>query len=268
MINVVAIRIRLVITSCTSKTLVNIFQILYVLVGLGIVTKIDKASLQLFYICVMVLFALLVWRIIFTRWLPKLCGVCQEPLGNIQYGQCPECKNYNTYDTKLWSKLEYTDIEAVHRAENNWLLQNILALLIVLLVFITPLFYLFFVGDHNIHVLNQKRRAAFYEIRSSFLRYSIAHGKPPTQLKQLLPTYVSKIPKALKTPKKDGKGTFVIKYQLKNEQPIFTFHVSHFPISKIHYNIALDRYKYESSFVEFLWETSLVFQGESSSESK
>ncbi len=265
MINVVAIRIRLVITSCTSKTLVNIFQILYVLVGLAIITQIDKASLQLFYICVMVLFALLVWRLIFTRWLPKLCGVCQEPLGNIQHGQCSECKNYNTYDTKLWSKLEFKDIDAVHRAEKNWLLQNLLALSIVLLVFITPLLYLFFVGDHDVHLLNQKRRVAFHDIRSPLLRYSVAHNKYPDQLKQLLPTYTSKISKALKTPKKDGKGTFVIKYHLKDKQPIFTFHVSHFPISKIHYNIALDQYQYESSLVEFLWKTSLVFQGESAS---
>ena len=259
MINVVAIRIRLVITSCTSKTLVNIFQIFYVLVGLAIITQIDKASLQLFYICVMVLFALLVWRIIFTRWLPKLCGICQEPLGSIQQGQCSECKNYNTYDTKLWSKLKFNTIEAVHRAENNWLLQNVLALVIVFLVFITPICYLFFVGDHDIHRLNQQRRVAFHDTRSAFLRYSVAHNKPPSQLKQLLPTYISKIPNALKTPKKEGKGTFVIDYHVQDEQPIFTFHVSHFPISKIHYNIVLDQYDYESPIVEFLWETSLLF---------
>ncbi|MCK4492699.1 MAG: hypothetical protein KAU26_01470 [Methylococcales bacterium] len=248
------------IASCTSKTLVNIFQILYVLVGLSIVTQINKASLQLFYICVMVLFALFVWRMIFTRWLPKLCGVCEEPLGSIQHGQCSECKNYNTYDTKLWSKLEFNDIEAIHRAEKSWLLQNLLALMIVFLIFIAPLFYLFFIGDHNIHRLNQKRRVAFHDIQGAFLKYNVAHNKPPDQLKQLVPIYISKIPKALKTPKKDGKGTFVIDYHLQNEQPIFTFHVSHFPISKIHYNIVLDQYTYESSLVEFLWETSLLFQ--------
>lgn len=263
MINVVAIQISLVLTNCTTKTLVNIFQIFYVLVALAIITQIDKASLQLFYICVMVLFALFVWRVIFTRWLPKICGICKNPLGNIQRGQCSECKNYNTYDTKLWSKLEFEDIEAVYRAEKNWLVQNVLALSIVLLFFLSPLLYLFFVVDGKVHDLNQKRRLAFGEIRSAFFKYSDKHHKYPAKLEQLLPNYISKIPTSLKTPKKNGKGTFVITYELENNQPIFTFHASYAPISTMRYNIGLDKYEYGSEWVEFLWKTSLLFQGES-----
>jgi hypothetical protein len=225
------------------------------LTALGIITQINKASLQLFYICIIVLFALFVWRVIFTRWLPKICGICQNPLGNIQQGQCSECKNYNTYDTKLWSKLEFTDIKAVYRAEKNWLLQNIIALSVVLLFFLSPLFYLFFIVDSDIHALNEKRRIALSEIRSAFFKYSDVHHKYPTKLKQLRPNYLSKIPTILK----NGKGVFVIHYAFEKGNATFTFHVSHAPLSTIHYNVGLDEYEYDSVWAKFLWKTSQLF---------
>lgn len=140
MIKIVAIKTTIVNKSCGCKTLVSLFQLVYVASTLFIISFFDDSIQQLFYTCTVVLAVLLVIRLALT-WLPKTCGECSEPLEKHNRVACPECGAYNVYDLKLWSKLEFEDIAAAHKAEVGRTIQEFIALIIVLSLFTAPVAY-------------------------------------------------------------------------------------------------------------------------------
>jgi len=252
MIKIVAIKTVIAKISCTSKTLVNIFQLIYVVTALAIIITIDAQPQALFYICAVVLFSLFIFRLL-LKWFPKICGGCNEVLEASNGIECSECGCYNVYNLSLWTKLKFDNAKAAHRAEISRFVQNITALTIVLFLFSSPLLYFIFVIDKDIHQLNQQRRIAFVQIRPTFLKYKEKHGKFPTRLAQLEPDYIIKIPNVLKNSDKRRYGSLRINYQTNEETAKFTFHVSHAPIPVMSYDIGKNLYSGDSRISEFFY---------------
>jgi hypothetical protein len=96
-------------------------------------------------------------RLIFKGFL-NICGECDEALAKNDSGVCAECGSYNVYDLKRWSKFKYNNAKAAYKTEMNRLLQNIVALTLIIFIFCSPLLYFFLVIDHDIHQLTQQRQ--------------------------------------------------------------------------------------------------------------
>lgn len=252
MIKIVAIKTVIAKISCTSKTLVNVFQLIYVVTTLMIIMAVDASPQPLFYIGSVVLFSLFIFRLL-LKWFPKTCGECNEILDASNGIECSECGSYNVYDLKLWSKLKFDNAKAAHKAEISRFIQNILALTVVLFIFFSPLLYFIFVIDKDIHQLNQQRRVAFVQIRPAFLKYKEKHGKFPTRLAQLEPDYITNIPRVLKNFDKGRYGSLNINYQTDEETAKFIFHVSNAPIPLMSYDIEKNLYGNDSRISEFFY---------------
>ena len=251
MIKIVAIKTVIANISCASKTLVNVFQLIYVVTALVIIMRVDESAQQLFYICVVVLFSLFVFRLL-LKWFPKVCGECNDELEVSNGIECSECGCYNVYDLGLWSKLKFDNTKAAHRAEISRFVQNIIALTVVLFLFSSPLLYFIFVIDKDIHQLNQQRRIAFVQIRPAFLKYKEKHGKFPARLDKLEPDYITQIPSVLINVDKKGHRNLRINYQTDEKTATFIFHVSHAPIPVMSYDIGENLYD-DSKVSEFFY---------------
>ena len=142
MIKIVAIKTSIAGQGCGSKTLVSLFQLVYVGVAVFIITQLKDSPQQMFYTCAVALSLLLIVRLLSSR-LPKICGECNEPLDKHNRIACPECDAYNVYDLQLWSKLEFKDVNAAHKAEIGRTMQELLALIIVMGLFSIPVVYYF-----------------------------------------------------------------------------------------------------------------------------
>ena len=253
MIKIVAIKTVIAKISCASKTLVNLFQLVYVVTALVIIMHVDESVLQLFYICAVVLFSLFIFRLI-LKWFPKVCGECNEPLDASNSIECSECGGYNVYDLGLWTKLKFDNAKAAHRAEISRFVQNIIALTVVLCLFSSPLLYFVLVVDKDIHQLNQQRRLAFMQIRPAFLKYKEKHGRFPVSLKKLEPDYIAKIPSTLINTDKLHHGRLRINYQANEDSAKFIFHVSHAPIPTMSYDVGENTYENSSRLSEFFYK--------------
>ncbi len=252
MIKIVALKTVVVKTSCSSKTLVNIFQLAYVIVTLIIIVNFNESPQQLFYLCTIVLFLLFVLRLGF-KYLPIACGQCGKSLEKGDKGECSECGCYNAYDLKLWSKLQFNDAKAARKAEVSRFIQNIVALMIVLVIFLSPLGYFFLVIDKDIHQLNQKRRVAFTQIRPAFLKYKTVHDKFPSHLNQLVPNYITEIPSVLIASKNGSHGSLKIDYTIDKNNAKFIFYLSHVPLTSVIYDIETDKYEHNYMLTKLLW---------------
>ncbi len=252
MIKIVAIKTVIVNIRCTSKTLVNVFQLIYVVTSLVIMMTIDARPQPLFYICAVVLFSLFIFRLL-LKWFPKICGGCNEVLEANNGIECSECECYNVYDLSLWTKLKFDNAKAAHRAEISRFVQNITALTVVFFLFSSPLLYFIFVIDQDIHQLNQQRQISFMKIRPAFLKYKEKHGKFPTRLAQLKPDYITEIPSVLKNFDKGRYGNLRINYQTDEETAKFIFHVSHAPIPVMSYDIGKNLYSKDSRISEYFY---------------
>jgi len=252
MIKIVAIKTVIAKISCTSKTLVNVFQLLYVVTTLVIIMTVDTLPQSLFYICTLVLFSLFICRLL-LKWFPKVCGECNETLEASNGIECSECGCYNVYDLGLWTKLKFDNAKAAHRAEISRFVQNIIALTVVLFLFSSPLWYFIFVIDKGVHQLNQQRQIAFVQIRPAFLKYKEKYGKFPASLEKLEPDYITQIPRALKNANKAYHGNLKINYQTDGETATFIFHVSHAPIPVMSYDIGKNLYGNDSKISAFFY---------------
>ena len=252
MIKIVAIKTVIAKISCTSKTLVNVFQLIYVVTALVIIMTVDASPQPLFYISSVVLFSLFILRLL-LKWFPTICGECHEVLEGNNGIECSECGCYNVYDLSLWAKLKFDNAKAAYRAEISRFIQNIIALTVVLFLFSSPLLYFIFVIDKNIHQLNQQRRVAFLQIRPAFLKYKEKHGKFPTHLAQLEPNFITKIPSVLKKTDKEHYQSLSINYQTDEETAQFIFPVSNAPIPVMSYDIGKNLYSDDSKISEFFY---------------
>lgn len=251
MIKIVAIRTAIGKKNYASKTIVNFFQLVYAVAVLLIIVKLNKTPQQLFDVCVFILFGLFIVRLILAR-LQKICGDCREPLEKSNRIACPECGNYNVYDLKLWSKLEYKSLEVVRRAEIGRVVQNILALTIVLLMFASPVLYFFIVIEDDIYQVNQQRRKAFSQIRPALLRYKAENHTFPNNLVLLLPDYMDEIPGSLIDSAHKDK-VLKIDYQADKESAKFVFYTSRVPGAMVSYEITEDQYRFESILAQLRW---------------
>ncbi|MDQ7089648.1 MAG: hypothetical protein Q9M50_03265 [Methylococcales bacterium] len=252
MIKIVAIKTIIAQKTCTSKTLVSIFQLVYIFAVAIVITQLDKTPQELFYTGSIVLFVLFLSRLT-LKWFPKVCGECNERLENSQTRTCSECGSYNVYDLKLWAKLKFNDAQAAYKAETGRLIQNILALVIVFVIFSSPVAYFFLVIDKDIRELNQQRRFAFKKIRPAFLNYKTDHFRFPRYLEALVPDYLLEIPDVLITPKKTNHGILKINYQGDENTAKFTFYISYLPLSGIDYEVMSDQYNSDSKLTTLLW---------------
>lgn len=252
MTKIVAIKTVMVKISCTSKTLVNTFQLIYVITALVIIMTADVPPQLLFYICTVVLFSIFIFRLL-LKWFPTICGECNEVLEANHGGECSECGCYNVYDLSLWTKLKFDNAKAAHSAEISRLIQNIMALTVVLFLFSSPLLYFIFVIDKNIHQLNQQRQIAFVKIRPAFLKYKEKHGKFPINLEKLKPDYITQIPNVLTNADDRVHGNLRINYQTDDETAKFIFHVSQAPIPVMSYDIEKNLYSDDSKVSEFFY---------------
>jgi hypothetical protein len=252
MIKIVAIKTLIAKISCTSKTLVNVFQLIYVVAALVIIIYVDALPQSLFYICSIALFSLFLFRLL-LKWFPKVCGECNEVLEESNGIECSECGCYNVYDLGLWTKLKFDNAKAAHSAEISRFVQNIIALTVVLFLFSSPLLYFIFVIDKDIHQLNQQRQIAFVQIRPAFLKYKEKHGKFPASLEKLKPDYITQIPSVLTNANKGRYGNLRISYQTDEETATFIFHVSHAPIPVMSYDIKKNLYTNDSKISEFFY---------------
>lgn len=252
MIKIVAIKTLIAKTSCTNQTLVNIFQLVYVVAALIIIANYNQPLEEKLYICTLVLFVIFVLRLM-LKWFPKICGECKEHLVKSDSGVCPECGSYNVYDLKCWSKLQFNNAKAAHKAEISHFIQNIVALIIILLIFSLPLLYFFLVIDKDIRQLNEQRRFAFIQTRPAFLKYRAEHHKFPSHLEQLIPDYLFEIPSVLMNTDSVESNNLKINYRVNKGKAKFIFHVSHGFMSAVSYDISADKYKYDSRLAKLLW---------------
>ncbi len=251
MIKIVAINTAIAKQHYASKTIVNIFQLVYALVALLMVSNLDKPPGQLFYICIYTLFGLLLVRLIVGR-LQKVCGECATVLEKSNRAICPECGSYNVYDLKLWPKHEYADIKAIRRTEIGRVVQNVAAPIIVLLMFSAPVMYFFLVIEKDIYQLNQQRREAFKEIRPLILRYKAENETFPLSLGELVPDYMDDIPVVLKSRASGGK-VFRINYQGDESSAKFIFYTTRIPGAVASYDVAENSYWFESKLAKLRW---------------
>lgn len=252
MIKIVAIKTAIARQSYTSKTIVSVFQLIYVVVTLILIGGLEKPPVQLFKTCAIVLFLIFIFRLVLLRF-PKNCGSCQKPVDKNNAVACSACGNYNVYDLKLWSKREFDDVVVARRTEISRIIQNVMALMIVLWLFSTPVWYFFRVIDKDIRQLNQQRQVVFVEIRPLFLRYKAEHGDFPQSLEQLVPDYMDEVPEVLINAENESSKILKIDYQSSKNTAKFVFNVTHVPNLGASYDIEKGIYDYDSTLAQLLF---------------
>lgn len=123
----------------SSKIIVNVFNLSYFLLALLIIdfTQPILEQLRPYIICLLILTIVRLWLIYFK----PLCGKCYKPLKKSNRSVCTKCGGYNVYNLDKWKVREFATLKKVHQAEIKRILLELLAILIVSAIFITPLTY-------------------------------------------------------------------------------------------------------------------------------
>lgn len=90
--------------------------------------------------------------------------------------------------------------------------------------------------------LNNRRQAAFLEIRPAFMQYVIDHGKAPRNLHQLVPGYISVLPEAIIL-SDDVSTNKWVRYQPGNNTALLCYKAGGILAAETCYDIAKDRYQ-------------------------
>jgi len=113
---------------------------------------------------------------------------------------------------------------------------------VTLLAFgLAPLLFVYLSGQSR--ELNNRRQAAFLEIRPALLQYMTDHGKVPGDLHLLVPEYLSALPEAIILNDNAGKYKRVL-YQPEKNTALFCYKTGGIPAAETCYDIVNNQYRH------------------------
>jgi hypothetical protein len=105
---------------------------------------------------------------------------------------------------------------------------------------LAPLLFVYLSGQSR--ELNNRRQAAFLEIRPAFLQYMTDHGKVPGDLYLLVPEYISALPEAIILNDNAGRYKRVL-YQPRKNTALLCYKIGGIPVAETCYDVVNDRYQ-------------------------
>lgn len=125
------------------------------------------------------------------------------------------------------------------------IIRNLLVSVLVLAAVLGGLVFWLEAANSELVQLNKSRKAVFSQVRPAFLKFHTESGRFPQALDELVPKYLSSIPRELQTDGFPDVKSGRIDYRGDKDTAGFFFRSIHGPDSKASYDLVKDEYWYE-----------------------
>ena len=122
---------------------------------------------------------------------------------------------------------------------------NLLLSVLVLAAILGGLVFWLAASNSELTQLNKSRKAVFSQVRPAFLKFHTENGRFPQALNELVPTYLSSIPRELQADGFPDIKSGRINYKGDKDKAVFSFRSIHGPDGNATYDLVKDEYWYE-----------------------